>query len=103
MTENKRTVPLGLFAALYIIGVYAFVPLFFLLNRDASAHSQAEYRASAAGVCQFLFTADVIAVMVLTVKEHRFTKLTVTVLVILGILLIAALAAGAVLLIGAVG
>ena len=43
--EKQRTFcPVYLFAALYVIGVYAFLPLFFWLNQDASqANSQAEY------------------------------------------------------------
>ena len=46
MKEEQRFSPLYLLAGLYILGVYAFVPLFLLLNRDAGeAHSQAEYDA----------------------------------------------------------
>lgn len=44
MKEKAGFTPLYLIAALYVIGVYAFVPLFYIFNMDASAAaSQAEY------------------------------------------------------------
>ena len=50
MKEKAQFSPIYIFAALYVIGVYTFLPLFFLLNKDAAqAQSQAEYSEQSVG------------------------------------------------------
>ena len=76
MGEAKRFSPLYVFAALYVAGVYAFVPLLLALNKTASqAHSQAEYDAQSVSfpllIPVILGVINLIAVIAL---RHQTTR-----------------------------
>ena len=65
MGESKRFSPLYVFAALYVAGVYAFVPLLLALNKTASqAHSQAEYDAQSVSFPLLILLAGITGVMI---------------------------------------